>query len=209
MDDCYLTASYKHPAYKAQWGFTHWGWDLGNVNKTTPVLAVADGIVIKIGLDNVVGNVIIARYNGITDNDGNTYDVIVRCMHLSAIMVKEGDTIRRGQVIGRMGNTGTVTSGPHLHIEFDRDTNYPCNTPTVKGSNILSGGISASVVNPAKLLSIGPGQELTKASNAYAEPCDIKLPVYVEDVSEPTGKIYTLDCPKLREQGFTEIRIKL
>lgn len=208
MQDCYLTASFKHPAYLKYWGFNHFGWDLGNTNKTAPILALADGEIIQTGLDNTCGNVIIARYNDVVDNTGKVRDVIVRCMHLSSITCKAGDKVVRGQVIGRMGNTGTVSSGPHLHIEFDSDTKYPAYTPTVKGSNILKAGTSATIIDPKQILTIGPGQELTKSSVAYAEPDDIKLPAYIEP-SQPASKTYTLNITKLREQGFDKIEITL
>ena len=36
--------------------------------------------------------------------------------HFSELTVKEGAQVKRGQMIGRMGSTGTST-GPHLHYE--------------------------------------------------------------------------------------------
>jgi murein DD-endopeptidase MepM/ murein hydrolase activator NlpD len=37
--------------------------------------------------------------------------------HLSVIRVKEGQQVKRGQLIGDVGSTG-VSSGPHLHFEI-------------------------------------------------------------------------------------------
>ena len=54
--------------------------------------------------------------------------------HLYRMFVKKGDTIQKGQAIGRAGNSGAVT-GPHLHYEirrYDKSTdpieyiNFPC-----------------------------------------------------------------------------------
>jgi murein DD-endopeptidase MepM/ murein hydrolase activator NlpD len=47
-------------------------------------------------------------------NDGHGYQTVYG--HLSRIMVKEGQRVDKGEVIGRVGSTGHST-GPHLHFE--------------------------------------------------------------------------------------------
>ena len=47
--------------------------------------------------------------------DGSKYQTTY--MHMSSIDVKVGDTVNAGQKIGVSGNSGTRTTGPHLHFE--------------------------------------------------------------------------------------------
>ena len=75
----------------------------------TPVLAAADGIVEKAGVDSTgYGNVIIIRHLW---NDGTVY------AHLRNWSVQVGQKVKAGEIIGYSGNTGNST-GPHLHFEY-------------------------------------------------------------------------------------------
>jgi len=74
----------------------------------TPVLAVGDGEVMVAKHDGAAGNYIAIRH-------GRQY--MTRYMHLRKILVKPGQTIKRGDRIALSGNTGRST-GPHLHFEM-------------------------------------------------------------------------------------------
>jgi len=82
----------------------HLGVDFaGNVG--APVRAANRGVVALVDNFFLAGNVVY-----IDHGDG----VVTGYFHLSRALVAEGDTVARGQEIGRVGATGRVT-GPHLH----------------------------------------------------------------------------------------------
>jgi murein DD-endopeptidase MepM/ murein hydrolase activator NlpD len=93
-----------------RWAQMHAGIDISG-KSGTPVVAARDGTVTFAGRRGGYGNLIII---GHADNYETYYG------HLSAILVKVGDAVKRGQKIGLMGSTGKST-GPHLHFEVRKD----------------------------------------------------------------------------------------
>jgi murein DD-endopeptidase MepM/ murein hydrolase activator NlpD len=73
----------------------------------TPIIASASGVVSKSGWDSQYGNVI-----EINHAEGFK----TRYAHASQLLVRVGQTVSRGDVIAKVGNTGRST-GPHLHYE--------------------------------------------------------------------------------------------
>jgi murein DD-endopeptidase MepM/ murein hydrolase activator NlpD len=88
----------------------HGGIDVG-APKGTPVYAADSGYVTLAGWDREI----VSYGNEIVINHGNGY--MTRYAHLSAMMVDAGDSVKKGQLIGRVGSTGNST-GPHLHFEI-------------------------------------------------------------------------------------------
>lgn len=92
---------------------SHRGIDIA-VPWGTPVLAADNGVVIKSGYSTT-------GYGGRVIIDHNI-DYVTLYAHLSQAFVREGDIVRKGQIIGLIGSTGNST-GPHLHFEL-RDFGY-------------------------------------------------------------------------------------
>ncbi len=82
----------------------HTGVDIA-APRGTPILAPARGRVILTGRFRIHGRTVVIDHG---------QGVVSIYLHLSRILVKEGEIVERGQVIGRLGSTGAST-GPHLH----------------------------------------------------------------------------------------------
>ncbi|MDG3583348.1 MULTISPECIES: M23 family metallopeptidase [Galbibacter] len=85
--------------------------------KDTPIKAVADGMVIFAEWTAETGYVCIIEHES---------GLISVYKHNSALSVHQGDQVKAGQVIAIIGNTGELTTGPHLHFELWSE-GYPVN----------------------------------------------------------------------------------
>ncbi len=94
----------------------HCGIDIGAENGSK-IRSAAAGRVIFSGWKDRYGNLIVIRHDG---------GYITVYAHNSNNIVKEGDVVPRGAIIGYSGNTGAVT-GPHLHFEIRKGVGYPLN----------------------------------------------------------------------------------
>jgi murein DD-endopeptidase MepM/ murein hydrolase activator NlpD len=85
---------------------THKGVDIAG-KAGSNILALGDGVVTWSGTRDGYGNLV-----EIDHGDG----LATRYGHNTAILVNDGDTVRKGQPVALMGSTGRST-GPHVHIE--------------------------------------------------------------------------------------------
>lgn len=87
---------------------SHYGMDIAGAIGA-PVKAVMDGTIIFSDWSTETGNTIIIQHpNG----------VLSVYKHNSSLFKEIGDFVKKGEVIAKLGNSGRLTSGPHLHFEL-------------------------------------------------------------------------------------------
>ncbi|MDQ1144367.1 peptidoglycan hydrolase CwlO-like protein [Bacillus sp. SORGH_AS 510] len=91
---------------------THFGVDIANRTKV-PILAAADGVVIKSYYSSSYGNCIFVSHS----INGQVYTTVYA--HMSQRIAGNGAVVKKGQQIGVMGNTG-ASRGQHLHFELHK-----------------------------------------------------------------------------------------
>jgi murein DD-endopeptidase MepM/ murein hydrolase activator NlpD len=84
----------------------HRGLDICN-RMGAPIIAPSDGVVASVGWDFGYGKTLVIKHG---------YGLKTKYAHLSKILVRKGEVVKRGQEIGMVGNSGRST-GPHLHYE--------------------------------------------------------------------------------------------
>ncbi len=110
-DEIYISSYYGrrlHPIYKV-WRMHH-GIDYA-AQIGSPVYATGKGVVQAAYYATGYGKVVKVKHG---------FGYISLYAHLNKFNVKKGDTIRRGQLVGFVGNTGSST-GPHLHYEIRKN----------------------------------------------------------------------------------------
>lgn len=132
------------------------GWHHGNdlfADRGTPVVAVADGTLSRVGINTLGGNRL-----WLTDERGNAFYYA----HLSAYAPEalEGARVHAGQVIAFVGNTGqAITTPPHLHFEIhpgdgDSVDPYPYLLAWQRGTNV-SKSFAQAVVSTSPVPAVG------------------------------------------------------
>lgn len=116
----------------------HDGLDFSTSGTAAPLYATTDGTVVWAKLRGTAGNtVMIKRSSGET----------AIYYHMSAISVKEGDTVTAGQEIGRSGNTGMKPGGAvHLHFIYG-----VANSDDVRAKMFTADAAKNPTFNPAQL----------------------------------------------------------
>jgi murein DD-endopeptidase MepM/ murein hydrolase activator NlpD len=94
----------------------HFAVDIVTI-KNSPVKAAADGTIIFADWTTASGQVIILKHNN---------NIISVYKHNASLSKEQGELVKAGEVIATVGNTGELTTGPHLHFELWSD-GYPIN----------------------------------------------------------------------------------
>ncbi len=84
----------------------HYGVDVSTMTGR-PVVATADGIVLYAARRGTYGNIVVIDHK---------FGVMTRYAHLSGFNTRAGQQVKRGDVVGFVGNTGR-SRAPHLHYE--------------------------------------------------------------------------------------------
>ncbi len=87
---------------------SHYGIDI-LAPKNTPVKAMMDGFVFSSGWDLETGYTIGVQHEG---------NILSFYKHNSILLKEKGTFVRAGEALAIIGNTGTLSSGPHLHFEL-------------------------------------------------------------------------------------------
>jgi murein DD-endopeptidase MepM/ murein hydrolase activator NlpD len=82
----------------------------------TPIPALANGTIVLQQFSKVLGNVSVLRVLG---KDGKLY--FIGYCHLADPGLPVGTKVKQDQTIGKVGNTGSASTGAHLHMTVSKE----------------------------------------------------------------------------------------
>ncbi len=94
-----------HPVLKKR--KKHYGIDIAGLPVGTSIKAADNGLVIFSGWSDTAGKMIRIDHGS---------GIVTLYAHLSRYAVNKGQTVSRGEIIGYLGGTGELSTGPHLHF---------------------------------------------------------------------------------------------
>nr|WP_251030318.1 M23 family metallopeptidase [Bacillus sp. ISL-35] len=97
--------------YGPRWGRLHAGIDIADESPDSVVVAAASGTVIRSYYSATYGNCVLVTHK----IEGRTFTTLYA--HLDKSTVTTGKSIKKGEMLGYMGNTGD-SRGKHLHFEI-------------------------------------------------------------------------------------------
>ncbi|HRP55799.1 M23 family metallopeptidase [Agriterribacter sp.] len=113
--------------------------------KRTPAVAAADGIVTRVGTNNLGGKIVFMRPGG------KNYSLYYA--HLDTQMVQEGQNIETGDIVGLIGNTGNArNTPPHLHFGIYASSGATDPFPFVNANRPSPPDIKADTSQISKIL---------------------------------------------------------
>lgn len=163
---------------------SHEGVDIF-ADRGTPVIAVADGRVNRVGLNNLGGKVIFLRPKG--------RNLSLYYAHLDSQLVQMGESVNQGDTIGLVGTTGNaVSTAPHLHFGIYSSGGAIDPLPFIKVNNKQPAPINLST---NKLGQYARTTNQTINANTYKGSVKIfpNTYVYIQATSGNTFKIQTPD----------------
>jgi hypothetical protein len=159
----------------------HLGVDYRAVN--VPLYAPSDGEIIYEGYGPQGGNMIYFRPDKAT--------VIIRFLHLSKYSAPKGRVVK-GQEIGITGNSGMLSTGPHLHLDIN-----------VNPAALLSGNLDiANFIDPEQYewnpVTTVPVETQEPAQSAPEMPQAKVYEPFTEDLNHKYGNAYNAEVARIQ-----------
>ena len=165
----------RHPILKIR--RMHSGLDF-RASHGTPIYAATDGKVTFAGRNGGYGNFVRVSHAG---------NLATGYAHMSKIAVRNGTSVKRGQVIGYVGSTG-LSTGPHLHYEMYRGGKKidPASVSFVTRAQLSGRELANFKARLNSLLQVEPGAALARLA---PDPSEKAAPVREIDRVERPQKV--------------------